>query len=425
MSKAKSVFSCIGVTIFIWAISRFIPSLVRVTLESNTTLILLTYIVALPTGWALSRAITKGKHAQCIRVNLYIFAIFEMLGVCDVLNYLLQELSFYTGRYSTDAYGVAYSDYISIYGVLLLLEISYIVICFLLAKKTPSPKADNRTTVDSLVAETPELSPSLGEDTTAQTDETCYYMEAANGMTVRVPESRLEAWQTEQDRIRNNPDAAKLTETEKQLVDAIVRDIYGPKDAHITSTESTSTIETIQKSNQRYCRLCGGAIDLKSRKCTKCGKQYFSLQLTLSKLKKPFLATLVLVLIASNIYLTVSLLNTQRDVAVYQEEVSILTNDKLAYEERISDLLFQLDDLRHELSELSVQMNAAQKKNSFYDRLVVFAYVNKTSSGVEISYHKYDCPTFQRLISSSGLIFAQNAVSADVQDKLTCTYCRD
>lgn len=63
----------------------------------------------------------------------------------------------------------------------------------------------------------------------AKQEETVYYMEAANGMTVRVPESKLEVWQAEQDRIRNNPDTAKLTEKEQMLVDAIVRDIYGSK----------------------------------------------------------------------------------------------------------------------------------------------------------------------------------------------------
>lgn len=62
-----------------------------------------------------------------------------------------------------------------------------------------------------------------------KSSETVYYVEAANGMTVRVPENRLEAWQAEQDRIRNNPDTAKLTEKEQMLVDAIVRDIYGSK----------------------------------------------------------------------------------------------------------------------------------------------------------------------------------------------------
>lgn len=57
--------------------------------------------------------------------------------------------------------------------------------------------------------------------------ETIYCMEAANGVTVRVPESKLEACQAEQDRIKKNPAAAELTEAEKKLRDAILRDLYG------------------------------------------------------------------------------------------------------------------------------------------------------------------------------------------------------
>lgn len=56
---------------------------------------------------------------------------------------------------------------------------------------------------------------------------TIYYMEAANGMTVRAPESKLETWRAEQDRIKNDPAAAELTEAEKKLRDAILHDLYG------------------------------------------------------------------------------------------------------------------------------------------------------------------------------------------------------
>ena len=59
--------------------------------------------------------------------------------------------------------------------------------------------------------------------------EPIYYMEAANGMTVPVPESKLEAWLAEQDRIKNDPAAAELTEADKKLRDAILHDLYGKR----------------------------------------------------------------------------------------------------------------------------------------------------------------------------------------------------
>lgn len=40
----------------------------------------------------------------------------------------------------------------------------------------------------------------------------------------------------------------------------------------IDSEESTATIKI---SKIRYCKMCGGVMDLKTKKCTQCGKQYF------------------------------------------------------------------------------------------------------------------------------------------------------
>lgn len=54
------------------------------------------------------------------------------------------------------------------------------------------------------------------------------YMEAANGMIVRVPASRLETWEAEQDKIRNG-EAPELTEAEQRSIDRILDRIYGPK----------------------------------------------------------------------------------------------------------------------------------------------------------------------------------------------------
>ena len=59
----------------------------------------------------------------------------------------------------------------------------------------------------------------------AQTKEPVYYLEAANGMTVRVPESRLAAWQAEQDRQRREG-SKPLSSSEQHLIDGIVSDLY-------------------------------------------------------------------------------------------------------------------------------------------------------------------------------------------------------
>lgn len=334
MQKVRKIFAYIGITLFIWLISRFIPSLIRILLDGNTSSVLFAYIIALPIGWVSSRAITKGKHAQCIRVNLYIFAIIEMLGICDVLNYLLQELSFYTGRYSVDAYGIAYSDYFSIYGALLLLEISYIAVCFILAKRTPSTKADSRTAVDSLIEETPVFTPSIIED--------------------------------------------------------------------VSTTESTPPIAPAHNSAQRYCRMCGGAIDLGSKKCTKCGKQYFNLRFFLSNFKKVFLIGLILALIASNIYLIISFVGARNVADSYKQEISALEDqisEQQALEHRIDELNQTQAKLNRELNELTVEQSSLRKTMSLYDEHVVFGVIKENYGGYDLSYHKYNCIILESLLT--------------------------
>jgi hypothetical protein len=58
-------------------------------------------------------------------------------------------------------------------------------------------------------------------------EEIVYYLEAANGMTVRVPESKLEAWQEAQECFKNSPKSRGRTEQEKLFKERIIREIYG------------------------------------------------------------------------------------------------------------------------------------------------------------------------------------------------------
>ena len=62
------------------------------------------------------------------------------------------------------------------------------------------------------------------------THEPVYLMEAANGMLVNVPESRLEAWEAEQDKLRKGENL-ELTKAERESINRILDAIYGPKDS--------------------------------------------------------------------------------------------------------------------------------------------------------------------------------------------------
>ena len=53
--------------------------------------------------------------------------------------------------------------------------------------------------------------------------EQVYLMKAHNGMMVRVPESRLEAWEQEQEKLAKEGSSAKLTPREEQLKQEILQ----------------------------------------------------------------------------------------------------------------------------------------------------------------------------------------------------------
>lgn len=145
MKKFKSFLGCVGITTIFWIISRFIPGVVGAMFPDITFAQLIAFIVLLPIGWKASKSLSKGNHNTCIRVNLYIFAIIEVTGLFTAVTYLMQSLSLSTGRYSTDAYGVPYSEYVKIYGTLLIFQIIYIILCFVLAKKTPKKQPEVAT----------------------------------------------------------------------------------------------------------------------------------------------------------------------------------------------------------------------------------------------------------------------------------------
>lgn len=59
--------------------------------------------------------------------------------------------------------------------------------------------------------------------------ESIYFMEAANGTTVAVPESELDAWLAHQEELRKKSAPVELTENEKILRDMILEQYYGSK----------------------------------------------------------------------------------------------------------------------------------------------------------------------------------------------------
>lgn len=317
MGKAKKVFRCMLITLVIWAISRFVPALVGVLFPNSVIQKMAALIIMLPVGWYAADRISKGRCSLCIRVNMYIFAVVEVTGISEVLTYISQNWS-YTGRYTMDVNGIAYSDYLFIFGGIILFEIVYAAFCVYLAK---------RTTV------------AINQESTPTSE------------TVEVNTERIEV-----------SEADKPTQAAKP-----------PK--------------------QRYCKYCGGAIDSESRKCTKCGKQYFR-----PRIKKPIvLGALAILAILGLAILNVYQFNRyQTDSAKLENQIAELTSTIQEQEAAIEKKDSSIQSKMTEITKLKTENAKLNEKNyllsdeiRFYDKHIVF--VNNDGSRL---YHKYDCVDF-------------------------------
>ena len=141
MSKTKNFFGCVGISALFWLLSRIMPSIIGALAPNTILLRAVAMLAMLPAGWAAVKALSKSNFAGCIRANLYVFAFLEGIGALEALTYVITNLSYSTGLYYYDINGVAYSDYVSYFGGLLLYEIIYVIFCVCLAKNTASAKA--------------------------------------------------------------------------------------------------------------------------------------------------------------------------------------------------------------------------------------------------------------------------------------------
>lgn len=131
----KRFFKCFSITTVIWIVSRLIPAFISAIDPASSILRMAAFTLLLPLGWLAANAISNGKHPVCVRVNLYIFAFLEGNGIFSVLS-MLMELSYSTGRYSTNVYGVDYDLYpLLIISALAFIAV-YIGLCLYLAKAT-------------------------------------------------------------------------------------------------------------------------------------------------------------------------------------------------------------------------------------------------------------------------------------------------
>lgn len=143
VSKSKRFLLSVLAILVIWSIARVIPGIVK---AYSSNLAMLISLLVLPLGWKAACAISKGRVPSSVNANLYIFVAIEAVGLLEVLMYIGMNLANSTGRYSTDSFGIAYSDYPFLFGKVILVEAVYIAICIYLAKKTPRIMKDDQST---------------------------------------------------------------------------------------------------------------------------------------------------------------------------------------------------------------------------------------------------------------------------------------
>lgn len=142
MSKVQKIFGYVLVTASIWGIARFVPAFFRAAYPNSVIINILALYVALPIGWTAAKSISKGRFSGCIRGNLYVLCIIEVIGLFSTILPMLQRFAFATGISSTDINGIAYSDYPFILIATIISEVVYIAFCTYLIKKTATISED-------------------------------------------------------------------------------------------------------------------------------------------------------------------------------------------------------------------------------------------------------------------------------------------
>ena len=155
--------------------------------------------------------------------------------------------------------------------------------------------------------------------------------------------------------------------------------------------------EASKEPKKRFCKHCGGLIDNDTRKCDKCGKQYFKIK----RLSVPTIITAALLLcsLAGNIYqFNKAKVDAAKAAAEYEykrEASSKLYSDLLTRYNNNLELQYRLD-----------------AEYEFY-RSCMFCF----NPGSNL-YHAHDCPFLDK--SQIKLVFW-----SDVGYRQRCQYCTD
>jgi RNase P subunit RPR2 len=195
-----------------------------------------------------------------------------------------------------------------------------------------------------------------------------------------------------------------------------IQEDYVGKYQRSNSSESTNIKSDLK---QRYCKHCGGAIDSETKKCSKCGKQYFRLRINWGSTFAFTITVLAIAIAAVSLYRTfqyqneITLLKDQQ--ALLQNQVDELKSTVYDKNVKITKLEKQIEDKNLKYTRLLKEKQDLQTKVEFYDDCVVFVLDDGTNR-----YHRYDCVVFKYLRDS---FWAFNIEAAKSRGYQACFAC--
>lgn len=179
------------------------------------------------------------------------------------------------------------------------------------------------------------------------------------------------------------------------------------QDLHFSKPLSRRTPTSVSETavtRKRFCRLCGGEVDADTKRCRKCGKQYWKAPVMDTKMGLLALLTMVIAL-----GLLCGVICFRYEKALLRAEQEILSQ-----EETIAAMETELSELRTTAS-YGVLLEGA---DDFADFVIVQGTPGDDHS--QQTYHRWYC---ERLDMEQSYYFAQAQSAALTPTLSACPYC--
>lgn len=174
----------------------------------------------------------------------------------------------------------------------------------------------------------------------------------------------------------------------------------------------TETKEKSVASKVRYCKFCGSPIDAETKKCTGCGKQYFSPAFA----RRLAIVLLPIALIVSTGLLLKELFHCHDQIEALSASVSEISSDLTTVSQERDDLALQVQQLEKEISTLRSSSRKIEDELEFYHSKV--AVVDLTYPPISY-YHTRSCSS---LLRSKGYT-VYTIPEAKQRGYTPCPYC--